>query len=351
MKRYLIFIIILTLPLLSFGQINLKRLFNEYCDCYKKLNEYPENKTDKSLRNCLAEKNKLFTKVEFVRLFSTAQNQIEFFKEFVGTCEEFVEYSLKTSLKGENISDKEYTDNIYYILGYFSSESELGKLPKTVTIQPFEIGILYNIFLNKISTDTLYKYGTHIIAPHDSLIICNLKPQSEILSLSVPSKNSEEIKISIRYRYNVKPDSVIRIYKEIGNNYNEIIIIPYLESNVRSVLSNYSSKELYLIGKGNLSDIIESEITQTEGPLQLFDVAVTVNKVEFPHIISRAKAANLLESYELLNSEDSKDRLLALNQLFENLSETAYLIILDHWSTEREQENLDYILKRMTEKK
>lgn len=352
MKRQLIFTIILTLPLLSIGQVNLNRLSNEYCDCYKKLNNLSEKSAEKSLRKCLLEKNELFSKEELTRLFSTAQNQIEFLKEFGGTCEQFIEYSTKTSLKGENISDKEYTDNIYHILGYFSSQSELGKLPKTVNIQPDEIGILYNIFLDKISTDTIYKYGTHSIPTHDSLITYNIRQKEEVLSLSALSKDGEEIKIKIRCWYNPKPDSVIKIHNEIGRKYNERIIIPSIRGGVRSVLSNYSSKDLYLIGKDELSNLIKSEVTQTKGLLQLFSInAVIVDEVEFPHIISKAKADNLLDTYELLNSKNSKERLVALNQLFDKASETAYLIILNHWSSEKDQENLDYILKRMAEKK
>lgn len=351
MKRHLIISIILTLPLLSVGQINLKRLSNEYCDCYKSLTNLPENKVDKSLRKCLSEKNELFPKEELTRLFSTAQNQIEFLKEFGGSCEQFIEYSTKTSLKGGKISDKEYTDNIYNILGYFSSQSDLGKLPKTVTIQLDEIGILYNIFLNKISTDTTYKYGTHIIPNHDSLIIYSIRQKEDVTSLSALSKDDEEIKLKMRYWYNPKPDSIVKIHNEIGKEYKERIIIPSIRSVIRTILSKYSSEDLYLIERDKLSNLIESELNQIKGLLLLFNInAIIIDEIEFPHIISKAKAENLIETYELLKSKNSKERLLALSQLFDNASETAYLIILNHWSSEKDQVNLDYILKRMTKK-
>lgn len=352
MKRQLIFNLILIVPLLSIGQINLKRLSNEYCDCYKKLNNLPESKADKNLRKCLSEKNKLFTKGELTRLFSTAENQIEFIKLIGGNCEQFIEYSTKISSKGENISDKEYTDNIYRIIDYFSSHSELGKFSKRVNIAPGEIGIPYNIFLNKITTDSIYKDGLHIIPHHDSLIIYNVRQKEEALNLSALSKEGEEIKLNIRYWYNPKPDSVVKIHKEIGRKYKSSIINPSIRSIIRTVLGNYSSKELYLIGKEELSNLIKSEVIKMKGLLQLFNInAVIVDLIEFPHIISKAKAENLLGTYELLNSKNAKTRLSALTQLFSNDSETAYLIILNHWSSEKDQENLDYILKRIVEKK
>ncbi len=342
----------MTLPFLSIGQINVNRLSNEYCDCYKDLNQIPENKADKSLRKCLSKKNKLFFKEELSRLFSTAQNQIEFLKEFGGTCEQFIEYSMKTSLKEKNISDQEYTDNIYRILDYFSSQSELGKLSKVAIIAPGEIGILYNIFLNKISTDSLYKEGTHIIPPHDSLITYNIRQEEQLISLSILSKDGEDIKLKIKCWYNPKPDSIIKIHTEIGRKYKERIIIPSLQSIVINAIGNYSSIDLYLIGKEKLSDSIEVKMTQSKGLLQLFSInAVIVDEIKYPHIVSKAKAANLLETYESLNSKNSKERLLALNQLFDNDSEIAYLLILDHWAKEKDQEILDYILKRMDERK
>lgn len=351
-KQFYIIILLTLLPFLSIGQINLNRLSSEYCDCYKGLTNLSEDKADKTLRKCLSKKKELFPKEELTRFFSTAQNQTEFIKELGGTCEQFIEYFTKTSLKGDNISDEEYTEQIYKIIEYFSSDSELGKLAKSVTIQSDEIGIPYNIFLNKFSMTSLYRHGSHIISAHDSVIIYNVRQKEVIVNQSALSKESEEIKLNIRCWYNPKPDSIAQIHKGIGRDYEKRVIIPWIRSSVRNVLSNYSSKELYLIGKDGLSELIESEITQSKGILTLFNInAVILEDLEFPHIISKAKTDDLLDTYELLNSKDSKERLVALTQLFDKASETAYLIILNHWSNEKDQENLDYIVKRLAEKK
>lgn len=352
MKRRIIFTLFLILPCVSVGQINLIRLSDEYCDCFKKLKQVSEDKTEKYLRSCLSDKNKLFAKKELSRLFSTAQSQIEFLKEFGGNCEEFIEYSSKTLLKDKKISDQEYTENIYNILSYFSSQSEKGKLPKIVTINTDEVGILYNIFLNKISTDTIFKKGTHFISNHDSLIKYNIRQKHKVLKFSALSKDNKEIKLNLRYWYKPKPESIVDIHTKIGRNFNEIVIIPSISSCARNILRNYKSKDLYLIGKDKLSDLIQSEVNRFQGVMKLFSVNnINVNEIKYPHIVSKAKAANLLDIYKLLESENSKRRLSALDELFNDASETAYLIILNHWTKEKDQGNLNYILERMAQKK
>lgn len=352
MKKTLIYILFLILPILAIGQINLKRLNDQYCDCFKNLNQLPDNKTDKNLRKCLLEKNKLFDEKELTRLFSSAPGQIKFLKKFGGSCLEFMEYSTKKLYKGKNISDKEYTENIYRLMSYFSSESQTGKLPKIFKIQPDEVGIHYNIFLNKIASDTIYKRGTHILSPHDSLITYNIRQKLVKTRLTALSKEEEAIKISLRYWYYPKPDSILRIHNHIGKQYKDRLIEPSIRSVLRNVINDYTSKDLYLTGKDKLGSLLKSEILQMEGLLNSFTFsAIVIDEIEFPHIISKAKADNLLDQYELLKSKQSKKRLSALNQLFNNASETAYLIILNHWSNEKNQLVLDYILKRLVDKK
>ena len=86
--------------------------------------------------------------------------------------------------------------------------------------------------------------------------------------------------------------------------------------------------------------------------MQLFSVnAVVENETKYPHLISKAKAADLLETYKLLESENYKLRLSALNELFDETSENAYMIILNHWSREKNQKNRDYSFKQMAQKK
>jgi hypothetical protein len=315
MKSQLILAVILIVPLLSMGQINLKRLTNEYCDCYKKLNHFPESKADKTLKKCFSEKNKLFTQEELTRLFSTAQNQIVFIKLLGGNCEQIIEHSTKTSLNADSISDKEYTANIYRILAYISTSIELEKFSKRVNVAPGEIGIHYNIFLNKITTNSFYKDGLHIHLPHDSLISYTIRQKEATLNLSVLSKYGEEIKLNISCWYSSKPDSVVKIHKKIGRRYKSSVVIPSIRSSISIVLSNYSFKDLSQLGKDELSDLIESEVIKMKGVLQFFNInTVIVDEIEFPEIISQAKAANLLATYESLNSKNYKTRLSALNQ-------------------------------------
>jgi len=343
--------LLFALSISSYSQVNLTKISNEFCECFDEVNKISSTENHELiLRKCIDQK-KADLENDLKQLLETPEDQIEFSKILGGNCVAFVEYYTKYISKGQNLSDEEYTENIYLILDYFSSTSEKGKLPKSVSLSLSEAGILYNIFLNKVYPDSIYTEGFHIIQPHDSIIIFDIGHQYEVIEMEIEIKDNSSIAIEEVIWFSPKSDSIGKIYLTIGYSYIKRFVIPVVRQATRSAFSNYTSKELYRLNIDELSNIVLDSIQKKNekyGFISFYQLKI--HKIEFSHIIEKVISENLMDSYELLKSNITEERKEALEKLFDNGSETAYLIILTHWSNEKDQEILDYILKRLTER-
>lgn len=149
-------------------------------------------------------------------------------------------------------------------------------------------------------------------------------------------------------RYSPNPKAVGLIYQTFGTNYEQTYIIPELRFFSRSILANYSSTELHRQDKSIITEaIIDSLATDFEGTNYFNYYNLEISKIEYPHLIKQAKQEGLIEPYELLKSTNKAERIEGIEQLLNNGSKTAYLIILTHWTNEKDQEVLDFIIERL----
>ena len=334
----------------TFGQTNLRKFTETICDCFQDSNFDSKEQTDELITQCILNKKELIGG-DLEKFFSTPSDQIELIKMLGSNCEAFIEYITAAYYEDQNLTDKEYTEIIYKLLEYFGHTSEPGKLPNSITLSSFQAGIRYNIFLNKIYPDTVYKEGFHLLQPHDSLIIFEIKDIPIEQSLDVLTKDGLVVNINHYLRFSPKPDSIGVIFEIFGSNYLDTFIIPEFRSSTRTVTGNLTSMELYQESRENFEQTILDTLKQRTIEMDYFNYKkLRIGNIDFPQIMKSAQSEGLMQEYHQLRSNKSEERLIALKSLFDNGSRTAFLIILTHWSSEKDQENLDFILDELSKK-
>ncbi len=332
----------------AYSQVNLNKLSSNICKCFQNSESQPKKEADFQIKECISTKEQSISN-DIEALTKTPSDYIEFIKTLAGNCDAFAEYVTKHLYTNQNLTDEEYTENIYQIIRYFKQPSEYGKMPKSITLSPHNVGLKYNIILHKTYTDTIYKAGFHLLEPNDSLIVFDVKEKKVAQEFEIRTKNNSSINIVSHLRYRPKPDSIGILFNTFGLGYEQTFIIPEIRAATRKVISRLSSTELYLLRTPELPNRIIENLKDQSDFSHLFDLTYfKIESIKFPHIEELAREAKLLEAYELLGDKDYKKRQKALNNLFKNGSKTAYLIILTHWSEENSQENLDYILEHLT---
>jgi len=83
-------------------------------------------------------------------------------------------------------------------------------------------------FLGTVSDNTL-KAGVNIVNPLANIVKFTIKTRNS-RNYDVPSKEGLSVQLELSLLYHLNPDNASRIYKTVGENYQEIIIVPQFRS-------------------------------------------------------------------------------------------------------------------------
>ncbi|NMB83514.1 MAG: prohibitin family protein [Ignavibacteria bacterium] len=120
-------------------------------------------------------------------------------------------------------------------------------------------------FLGMVSETTL-KSGVNFVNPMARVINFSIKTQELKEMMNVPSKEGLSVQLEISLLFSLDPDNASKIYKTVGENYGEIILIPQFRSVVRGITARYEAKALYTASREVLAHEIKSELEKLVGP-------------------------------------------------------------------------------------
>jgi prohibitin 1 len=116
-------------------------------------------------------------------------------------------------------------------------------------------------FLGNVSDNTL-KPGVNLVNPMANVVKFDARTQELKETMMVPSKEGLTVTLEISLLYSLSFEYANRIYKTVGENYAETILIPQFRSVVRGVTANYDAKALYTAEREVLANRIEQELSR-----------------------------------------------------------------------------------------
>jgi len=131
----------------------------------------------------------------------------------------------------------------------------------TVTMKPGERGVIFKTFMGGIDETKLpMGEGFHFIAPWNKAIVYNIRQKEVSEVMKVLSSNGLEIEIDLTVLYYPEENSIGKIHKEIGPNYETIMVVPTIRSATRSVIGRYTPEELYSSKRNQIQNEVYKEI-------------------------------------------------------------------------------------------
>ena len=110
------------------------------------------------------------------------------------------------------------------------------------TIGAGERGILLQFGAVK---DKVFGEGLYFKIPFvQSVVKIDVKIQKDEVPASASSKDLQVVTSKIALNYHLDPDSVNKIWQEIGKNYNSRIIAPSIQEAVKSITAKFTAEEL-----------------------------------------------------------------------------------------------------------
>jgi regulator of protease activity HflC (stomatin/prohibitin superfamily) len=146
-------------------------------------------------------------------------------------------------------------------------------------------------FLGNVSEKTL-KAGVNFVNPLANVIKFSIKTQEIKELMNVPSKEGLTVQLEISLLYSLDPENASKIYRTVGENYTNIILIPQFRSVVRAITAKYEAKALYTDSRELLATEIRNELEKLVTPRGIRIEASPLRQIVLPSGLTAAIEEN-----------------------------------------------------------
>ena len=100
------------------------------------------------------------------------------------------------------------------------------------------------VTLGKVSPES-FTEGIHVVTPFRSKIhTMDVKTQEIHPATTVFTKDIQQARVEYVVNYNLQPENVHKLYREVGKNYQDIVIIPTVEGTLKNVIGIWNASDL-----------------------------------------------------------------------------------------------------------
>jgi prohibitin 1 len=125
-------------------------------------------------------------------------------------------------------------------------------------VPPGHVGIL--ILFGKIHGSVTE--GLHLVNPLVSMELMNVRTQEIFEHAEAPSREGLNIVLEVSCLYHLNPQEAVNVYRQIGPNYQEIVVKPQFRSAIRGVTVLHDAKDLYTSSREMITnEIFEGLVT------------------------------------------------------------------------------------------
>jgi regulator of protease activity HflC (stomatin/prohibitin superfamily) len=142
-------------------------------------------------------------------------------------------------------------------------------------------------FLGNVSDETL-KPGVNLVNPMAKIEKMSIKTQELKELMSVPSKEGLSVDLEISLLFKLNSEKANEIYKTVGPNYADIILVPQFRSVVRGVTARYEAKALYTASREKLAGEILEELEKLVGPRGITVEQAPLRQIQLPSRLTQS---------------------------------------------------------------
>lgn len=153
-------------------------------------------------------------------------------------------------------------------------------------VEPGEAGFIFRPWSTGIDHDNIYNEGTFLVAPWNDMIVYDVKQHKVDLKMSVLDKKGLEVDIEVTVVY--KPTKVSHLHTDVGQFYEDIVVVPFTRDIVREVVGQYTAQELYSTKRDQLKTKCEEKLSIKMIKKNLLLEDVLIRDVNLPITIKNA---------------------------------------------------------------
>lgn len=142
-------------------------------------------------------------------------------------------------------------------------------------------------FFGHVSDRTL-KAGINPVNPLARVVRMSIKTQEIKEAMAVPSKEGLTVQLEVSALFHLNPDKAADVYKTVGPNYAEIILVPRFRSVARGVTASYDARALYTSEREQLAQTILKELEAAVEARGISIEATPLRQVALPQGLTQA---------------------------------------------------------------
>jgi prohibitin 1 len=151
---------------------------------------------------------------------------------------------------------------------------------QTITVVPAgNVGVVD--FFGTVSQNTL-KAGINIINPLAKVVKFSVKTEELKETMDVPSKEGLTVQLEISALYHLNPEKAAEVYKSVGENYVDILLVPQVRSVSRGVTAGYDARALYTSEREVLAQMIMADLEKLVEPRGITIEATPLRRIGLP---------------------------------------------------------------------
>lgn len=164
------------------------------------------------------------------------------------------------------------------------------------------VGVMYKPLFGGTQTEWVLGEGLHLVLPWNAITVYNIRVQESRHEMPVLSKEGLTVMLHLSIRYHPEPEMVGMLHKRIGPEYEEKVVIPEVESAMRTIMAAFTVHDVYTSDPGLLQRVIDESLEGVSQEFVLVD-DVVLRSVELPEKVKVAveekmKEKQLAEAYE-----------------------------------------------------
>ena len=180
-------------------------------------------------------------------------------------------------------------------------------------VGPGQAGVLWYRFFGGTVVEKVYPEGIRFIFPWDKFFIYNVRIQDLKHEMYVLSKNGLTFHLNLSIRYRPEYDFVGLLHKRVGPEYPQKVIIPQVESVLRTTIGKYLPEEVYTTKRAVIQKYLLEASAQVSSKFIIID-EVIIRQIELPSQIKEAIENKLTqqqkaEAYEFIIEREKKEKI------------------------------------------
>lgn len=155
--------------------------------------------------------------------------------------------------------------------------------------------------LGKVS-DKHLSPGINLVNPLASVINLSVRTQEDKETMTVPSKEGLNVSLDVSVLYKLDPKVAVEIYKTVGPNYADVVLVPQYRAVARGVTVGYEAKALYTSER----EVLAAKFSETLQQL-VQERGIVIENILLRAITLPPKVASAIE--QKLEAEQEAERM------------------------------------------